>query len=198
MMNRRHDHTTAVCVSLWMVRRSLSFVWFDCLLDLGMHFLIGNMVFVWDVKYLAITSHFHGLYFSLELCCEGPWFTNIQEDGCDKGAHQSYLLNERSTYVIPNWFQPCQCCCCLCHAGENCRLGTLISYNWAHVSEACDCLKLLSIYFDLCVDATGVVCHWCCLSPPKGGGGCLMSPPCLESQGCHLIPLCYLLSCSSA
>ena len=34
--------------------------------------------------------------------------------------------------------------------------------------------------------------------PPKGGLGCLMSPPCLESQGCHLIPLCYLLSCSSA
>ena len=34
--------------------------------------------------------------------------------------------------------------------------------------------------------------------PPKGGQGCLMSPPCLESQGCHLIPLCYLLSCSSA
>ena len=25
--------------------------------------------------------------------------------------------------------------------------------------EACDCLKLLSIHFDLCVDATGVVCH---------------------------------------
>ena len=24
--------------------------------------------------------------------------------------------------------------------------------------EACDCLKLLSIHFDLCVDATGVVC----------------------------------------
>ena len=27
------------------------------------------------------------------------------------------------------------------------------------VFEACDCLKLLSIHFDLCVDATGVVCH---------------------------------------
>ena len=27
------------------------------------------------------------------------------------------------------------------------------------VLEACDCLKLLSIYLDLCVDATGVVCH---------------------------------------
>ena len=25
--------------------------------------------------------------------------------------------------------------------------------------EVCDCLKLLSIYFDLCVDVTGVVCH---------------------------------------
>ena len=34
--------------------------------------------------------------------------------------------------------------------------------------------------------------------PPKGGQGCLMSPPCLESQGCHLIPRCCLLSCSSA
>ena len=36
------------------------------------------------------------------------------------------------------------------------------------------------------------------LYPLKGGRGCLMSPPCLESQGCHLIPLCCLLSCSSA
>ena len=33
--------------------------------------------------------------------------------------------------------------------------------------------------------------------PSKGGRGCL-SPRCLESQGCHLIPLCSLLSCSSA
>ena len=34
---------------------------------------------------------------------------------------------------------------------------TLITYNWAQVLEACDCLKLLSIDFDLCW------CHWCCL-----------------------------------
>ena len=32
----------------------------------------------------------------------------------------------------------------------------------------------------------------------KGGQGCLMSPLCLESQGCLLIPLYYVLSCSSA
>ena len=45
----------------------------------------------WDTWYLAVAPHFRGLHSSLELCCEGPWFTSIQEDGCDKGAHQSYL-----------------------------------------------------------------------------------------------------------
>ena len=40
------------------------------------------------------------------------------------------------------------------------RLEHFISYNWAQVLEACDCLKLLSIYFNHCVDAT----HFC-LSP---------------------------------
>ena len=34
--------------------------------------------------------------------------------------------------------------------------------------------------------------------PLKGCWVCLMSSPCLESQSCHLIPLYYLLSCSSA
>ena len=45
------------------------FVWSDCLLDLGTDFFVGNMVFVRD---LAVAPHFHGLYSSLELCCEGP------------------------------------------------------------------------------------------------------------------------------
>ena len=27
------------------------------------------------------------------------------------------------------------------------------------ILEACDCLKLLTVYFDLLVDAAGVVCH---------------------------------------
>ena len=35
----------------------------------------------------------------------------------------------------------------------------LIRYNWAQVLEAGDSLKLPSIYFYFCVDATGVVCH---------------------------------------
>ena len=62
---------------------------------------------------------------------------------------------ERNTPVTPKWFQPRQCCCCLCYPGEYLRLGTLISYNWTQVLEACDCLNLLYIYFDLCVYATG-------------------------------------------
>ena len=51
--------------------------------------------------------------------------------------------------------------------------------------------KILSVLF--------VFGKWnCILFPPKGGQVRLMSPPCPESQGCHLISLCYLLSCSSA
>ena len=44
------------------------FVWSDCLLDVGTDFLVGNVVFVCD----AVAPRFHGLYFSLQLCCEGP------------------------------------------------------------------------------------------------------------------------------
>ena len=43
------------------------------------------------------------------------------------------------------------------YPGEYLRLGNFISYNSAQVLEACDCLKLLSIHFDLCADATGVI-----------------------------------------
>ena len=58
------------CVSLYDGQEV--FVRSNCLLDLGMDFLVGNMVFVRDVQYLVAAPHFHGLYSSLELCCEGP------------------------------------------------------------------------------------------------------------------------------
>ena len=49
------------------------FVWSDCLVDLGTDFLIGNLVFVCNAcVYLAVAPHFHGLYSSLKLGCEGP------------------------------------------------------------------------------------------------------------------------------
>ena len=70
------------------------------------------------------------------LWSSAPWFTSIQEEGCDKGAHQMHFETERNTSVIPN----CQCCCCLCYPGEYLRLGTLISYNWAQV------LKLVTVW----------------------------------------------------
>ena len=81
-------------------------------------------------------------------------------EGCDNGVHQLYIGTERSTLVIPNWFQPYQCCCCLCYPGEYLRLGpTSVITAPMYLLEACNSLKLLSIYFDLCVDAIGVVCH---------------------------------------
>ena len=82
--------------------------------------------------YLAVAPHLHGSYSPLEHCCEGPWFTSIQEDGCDKGAHQSYLGTERNTPIIPNCFQSSQCCCCLCYPGEYVRLIRFIHTHTSH------------------------------------------------------------------
>ena len=62
------------------------FVWSNYQLDLSTPFFIGKLLFIWDVWYLVVAPHFHGLYSPSERCCEGPWFTSVQEDGCDKGA----------------------------------------------------------------------------------------------------------------
>ena len=61
-MNGRHDRTTAVCVSL---------PWSGGLREVRLP--TGS----WH--YFAAAPHFHGLYSSLELCCEGPWFRSIQD-----------------------------------------------------------------------------------------------------------------------
>ena len=92
---------------------------------------------------------------------EGPWFTSMKEEGCDKGAHQSYLYlgTDRKGLVVPYLFKICKCYCRLCYPEEYLRLGTLVGYNWAQVLEACDCLKHLPVYFDLLVDAAVAVCH---------------------------------------
>ena len=63
------------------------FVWSGCLLDFGTDFHVGNMVFVLDAQCLAVAPHFTGSYSSLQLCCEGLWFTSIQKDGCYKRAY---------------------------------------------------------------------------------------------------------------
>ena len=81
------------------------------------------------LPHFAVAPHFHGSYSPLQLYCEDSWFKSIQEDGCEKGAHQSYLGTDRNAAVVPNWFQPCQCCYRLCYLGEYLRLGTLIRHS---------------------------------------------------------------------
>ena len=46
LMNERHVHTNAVCIS---IQWSGGLHVINCLLDFGTDFLVGNMVFVWDV-----------------------------------------------------------------------------------------------------------------------------------------------------
>ena len=41
-----------------------------------------------------------------------------------------YLGTERNTPVIPNWFQPCKCCCCQCYPGEYLGLGIVTSFKY--------------------------------------------------------------------
>ncbi len=60
-------------------------------------------------------------------------------------------------------------CVCVCGSGMLiCFVSALGSHEMGRhklpiiiiiIFEACDCLKLLSIEFDLCVDVTGAVCH---------------------------------------
>ena len=60
-------------------------------------------------------------------------------------------------------------------------------------------LTLWKLLFDVCVYM--YVLFYMCVGiysvdlTLKRGWGCLMTSSCLESQGCHLIPLSYLLSC---
>ena len=91
------------------------------------------------------------------MACILPWSSAVKVH--DSQAYRKmYMTRKRisriselreTLLVIRNWLQPCQCCCCLYYPGEYLRLGTLISYNWAQVLEACDCPKPLSIHFDL-------------------------------------------------
>ena len=107
------------------------------------------------------STSFPGLYSSLELCCEGPRFTSIQEDGCDKGAHQSYLGADRNTLVNSVVFSLVNAAvvCAILESISGLEPSSVITEPRYLVLDACDCLQLLSIHFNLCVDATGVACH---------------------------------------
>ena len=111
----------------------------------------GLMMMMMMMQYHAVAPHFNGLYSSLELCCECPWFTSIQEDGCDKGAHRTYPGTERNTPVIVNDTVVC----------------AILESTWglepSSVKTEPRYLKLVTVSsfcpFNLCVDATGVDFH---------------------------------------
>ena len=161
LMNRRHVRTTAVCASLWSgglcVVRLPAGSWHGLLH--WWHGLCMSCVVFWDVWYLVVAPHFHGMYSSLEFCCKGPWFTRIHKDGCDKEASQDISWNWEIYSCHSKLVSTLSMLLLSVLSGQHLRLWTFISYNWAQILEACDCLKLLSIYFNLCVGATGVVCH---------------------------------------
>ena len=98
-------------------------------------------------------------------------------------------------------YQTFICCMIVCHSvrfsvmSRSDKLAVSLMLWYVRFSSMSRCVRLSLMLFG------GMGVWWSVrfslMSPPKGGRGCLMSPPCLESQGCHLIPLCYLLSCSS-
>ena len=116
--------------------------------------LVDSMIFVCDV-YLAETPHFHGLYSSLSPAVRVHDSQTYRE--MDVTRERIIRIFELREILLS--FQTGCSLVSLCYPGEYFRLGTLFSYNWAQLLEACDCLKPLSIYFDVCVDVTGVVCH---------------------------------------
>ena len=80
----------------------------------------------------------------------------------------------------------CCCCCCLFVC-----LFFVFCCGWLGGGGSGWLVILVTVI--VCLFVCLLLCV--CFCPPKGGRGCLMSPSCLESQGCHLIPLSYLLAC---
>ena len=116
LMNGRHDHTTAVCVSLrwswgpiacWILAWTSSLVTW-CLYEVRSilwEYLISMVcILLWSS---AVRVHGSQAYRNIDLTRE---------------CISRFLELEGNTPVTPNWFQPCQCCCCLCYPRESLRL----------------------------------------------------------------------------
>ena len=156
LMNGRHDHTTAVCVSLQ---------WSGGL----------NVVRLPAGSWHGLPRWEHGLWMRCVVSCGStsfPWFVFFFGAllwGSMIHKHTWRWMWQGSASVVSwNWEKYS------CHSKLVSTLSVLLlsvlywrvsrawnpqHKNWAQVLEACGSLKLLSVYFDLCVDATGVVCH---------------------------------------
>ena len=86
----------------------------------------------------------------------------MHEDGYDKGAHQSYLGTERNTLSFQTGFSLLNADVVSAILDSVSGLepsSIIIEPRYLKLVTQDGCLKLLSIHFDLCVDAIGVVCH---------------------------------------
>ena len=103
-------------------------------------------------------------------------------------------------------------CSCVVHIPHVCSCLVHLPHVFSclvHIPQVCSCLIHKPCVFLSCLHSTCmflysplITCVFLSypqttcvlfLFPPKGGRGCLMSPPCLESQGYELIPLFYLI-----
>ena len=131
------------------------FTWSDCLLDPHLDLLFGNMVFV-CVPCSGTSFPWH-LFFLAALL----WGSTIHK-------HTRWMWQGNAPVIFQNWEK------CSCRSNLVSTLSVLLLfvlswrvsqawnphwYKWAQVLEACDCLKLLSIYFNFCIKAPGVVCR---------------------------------------
>ena len=116
------------------------FVWSDCLLDLGTDDLVGKHGLCMRCVVSCGSTSFPRLVFFFWALLWGSKIHKHTGRWVWQGSTSVVSWNwKNNTHVIPNWFQPCQCCCCLCYPGEYLRLWTLISYNWSRI------LKLVTI-----------------------------------------------------
>ena len=81
----------------------------------------------------------------------------MQEDGCHKRISRILEMREiLLSFQIGFNLVNAAVVCAILESISDLKPSLVIT---AHVFQACDSLKLLSVYFDLCVDATCAVCH---------------------------------------
>ena len=103
----------------------------------------------------SVKPHFHGSYFSLQLCCECPQFTSIQEDGYDQGSTsvifevREKLLSFQTGFNFVN----AAVICAILETISGCKqcsriLGSLAGPGSSDTTEP-RCFKLMTVSFTL-------------------------------------------------
>ena len=143
----------------------------------------------WGIFFLQKTQIFFVKGFSRSSVClpRGSSF------GCSKNPHFLFILFRQGCQIVLflfSWFQV-----------ERWRVDAFLDLN----EEKSETPKLLlprrfvSLERARLSQTSGLSTAWYVpFGSPKGGRWCLILSLCLESQGCNLIPLSYLLSCFSA